>query len=277
MRKYLKKIFEEYRRYFVLLFFLFVSLAFLPMNRGEKLRNIKRYAFGSFAYLTYVENQIAELFTNAEEIERLQKQNARLMLENNLLREYALENSELKRMLEFRDTTELPLLPAKVISKLVSSIQGNLIIDRGENDGVKAAMPVITPEGLVGIVVRTAADFSVVRTLQNTNFKLAVEIQRNRFKGIMGWDGKNLFIKNVPTSANIKAGDRVVTSDFSTLLPPRISIGITLKPEKTVSGLLSNVLVKPFVDFTSVKNLFVVKVLQNPELNKVKLNLLSGE
>ena len=277
MRKYLKKIFEEYRQYFVLLFFLFVSLAFLPMNRGEKLRNIKRYAFGSFAYLTYVENQIAELFTNAEEIERLQKQNARLMLENNLLREYALENSELKRMLEFRDTTELPLLPAKVISKLVSSIQGNLIIDRGENDGVKAAMPVITPEGLVGIVVQTAADFSVVRTLQNTNFKLAVEIQRNRFTGIMGWDGKNLFIKNVPTSANINAGDRVVTSDFSTLLPPRISVGITLKPEKTVSGLLSNVLVKPFVDFTSVKNLFVVKVLQNPELNKVKLNLLSGE
>jgi rod shape-determining protein MreC len=277
MRKYFKKIFEEYRQYLVLLILLFISLAFLPLNRGDKLRNIKRYAFGSFAYLTYLENQIADFFTDTEEIERLQKQNARLMLENNLLRGYALENDELKKALAFRDSARFPLLPAKVISKLLSPIQGNLIINRGENDSVKVGMPVITPEGLVGVIVETSSEFSVVRTLQNTNFKLAVEIQRNRFTGIMGWNGTNLFIKNVPTSANIKPGDRVITSDISTLLPPQISVGITLEADKTVSGLLSNVYVKPFVDFASVKNLFVIKVLQNPELNNVKLNLLSGE
>ncbi|NOX19237.1 MAG: rod shape-determining protein MreC [Chlorobi bacterium] len=277
MRKYLKKILEERRQYFVLVVLLFISLAFLPLNKGEKLRNIKRYAFGTFAYLTYLENQIAEFFTNTKEIERLQKQNAHLMLENNLLREYALENRELRKMLSFQDSSAYPLLPAKVISKLISSIQGNLIIDRGENDGVKTGMPVITPEGLVGLVVETFSEFSIVRTLQNSNFKLAVEIQRNRFAGILGWDGINLFIKNVPTSVIVKEGDRVITSDIGTLLPPQISVGVTMKPEKTVSGLLGNIFVKPFVDFSSVKNLFVVKVLQNPKLNDVKLNLLSGE
>ncbi len=277
MRKYFKKILGEYRQYFVLLILLFVSLSFLPLNNGEKLRNVKRYAFGAFAYITFLENQVTEFFTNTGEIEPLQKQNARLTLENNLLREYALENAELKQMLDFRDSSSFPLLPAKVISKLVSSIQGNFIINRGENDSVKTGMPIITPEGLVGIVVETSADFSVVRTLQNTNFKLAVEIQRNRFTGIMGWNGKNLFIKNVPTSAGIRAGDRVITSDISALLPPRISIGITLQPEGAVSGLLSDVYVKPFVDFSKVKNVFVVLVLQNSELNGVKLNLMSGE
>lgn len=277
MWKTIKNFFFAFKHYILLVVLLFVSLSFLPLNKGSKLTNIKRYAFGTFSFLSVGLEKIADIFKDQEEILKLKELNARLMLENNLLRNYALENSELKSLLNYKDTSGSNLIAASVISKLVSSVQGNLIINVGESDSVIIGMPVINERGLIGIVKETSDNYSVVRTIQNIDFKLTVEIQRSRFKSIMNWNGKQLYLSNVPTTADIKVGDRIVSSSFSTFLPPSIPVGVVTSMEQTVSGLLGEVYIEPFVEFSSIKNLFVLQVIKSIELEGIELNFLKME
>lgn len=274
MFKLLIKFTKIYRDYLVTAILLLISLSVIPLNNHSSLNTLKTYAFGSFAFVTAAVNEITGIFSDDEKVAQLRKRNAELMLENNLLREFALENNELKRLLNYYEESEYPLIPATVVSKLVSDVQGNFIINTGSEDSVQVGMPVINEFGLIGIVTETSNNFSVVRTFTNTDFKVAVKDQRSNYEGILTWDGKKLFIKNVPTTADLQVGDRLVTSEFSSLIPPFIPVGIIYKKETTLYGLLSKVYVEPFVDLPRIRNLLVLKVIKSREVKDMEMNLL---
>jgi rod shape-determining protein MreC len=274
MKNIISSFFQNYKEYIVAALLLIVSLSLVPLNEDPSLRKIKRLSFGSFAVINNLISEFQHIFINESEILRLKKLNAELMLRNNMLREYGLENAELKRLLSLKDTAEYPLIPARVISKLVSRVDGNFIINAGVRDSVSAGMPVINDHGLIGIVIESSDDFSVVRTLSNMNLRLTVKNQRSNTQGILSWNGKELIIKNVPTTADIEIGDRIVISEFSTILPPSIPVGIVVENQSKISGLLSDVIVSPFVDLNSVKNLFVIGIVQSKQVNELELNLL---
>ena len=82
-------------------------------------------------------------------------------------------------------------------------------------------------------------------------------------------------MKNVPATADINNGDRVVTSVLSTILPPSIPIGLVVNKESNISGLLSDILIKPFVDVSSVKNVFILSAVRSNQIDSLELNLLS--
>ena len=117
----------------------------------------------------------------------------------------------------------------------------------------------------------------ILSSLENSNLKLAVRDQRSNVNGILTWDGVQLVLQNIPTTDDVKAGDRIVTSAFSTIVPPQIPVGIVLKKETTISGLLSNVVVEPYVNLKALRNVFVMKLIQSKQLDSLELNLLKKE
>lgn len=273
MKKIFKNVFENFKEYFLVVTLLIISLSILSLNEKPEIKKIKSYSFGAFAVFNSVVSDIINLFGNQKKMDELRKLNAELMLKVNSLREHGLENVKLKNMLGFKDTTKIPLIPARVISTLISKTQGNFITNVGIQDSVKVGMPVITEKGLVGIIYNTAEDYSMVRTLYNSNFKVAVRNQSSNVDGILSWDGTMLVIKNIPTTYDMKPGDRIISSDFSTIVPPQIPIGLIEKKESSVSGLLSNIIVKPFVDIRSVRNVFVMRMFPDKQIHKLEFNL----
>ena len=235
------------------------------------------YALGSLAVFNSLVSDFAEIFSPQGELVSAKKENAELMLKLNMLREYGLENNELKNLLSFNDTSGYPLVAGKVVSRLVSKVQGTFIINIGRSDSILVGMPVINNKGLVGLVTDISNDFSVVRTLQNSNLKLAVKDQRSNINGVISWDGIQLLIKNIPVTSDIMQGDRIVTSEFSTIVPPEIPVGIVSNKSNTVSGLLSRVTVQPFVEFDQIKNVFVLQLVQSSQIDSLELNLLRKE
>lgn len=274
MKKIFKNLFENFKEYFLVVSLLIISLSILSLNDKPEIRKIKSYSFGTFALFNSLTSKAVDIFSNQNEILELKKVNAELMLKVNSFREYGLENLKLKKMLDFKDTSNVPLVSARVISTLISKTQGNLIINVGSIDSVKTGMPVITDQGLVGIIVNVSKDFSLVRTLYNNNFKIAVRNQSSNVDGILGWDGIMLIIKNIPTTYEMNPGDRIISSDFSTLVPPQIPIGIIIKKENSVSGLLSNIIVKPFTEIRSVRNVFVMSIKPAKQIQVLESNIL---
>ncbi|MGE5403096.1 MAG: rod shape-determining protein MreC [Ignavibacteriales bacterium] len=276
MRGILTKFWHGYKEYIILVVLLVLSLVLLSLNNKPAIKKVKTFSFGGFAIFTSGVSKVVEPFQTAFEVRKLREANAQLMLQVNRLREYGIQNEELKKQLALKDSVNYPLIPARIVSKYISTSQGNFTINAGENENIRVGMPVINSQGLLGTVISVTKDFSIIRTLRNRELKFAVKNQRSRYDGILEWNGKELTIKNVPKTFDMEVGDRIVTSDFSTKFPPSIPVGVVAGGNKDKTGIFNNIIVNPYVDFVRVENVFVIGFIPSVQKNNLELNLIKN-
>jgi len=274
MSHFFRIIFDRFKEYIVLIIFLVISLTLIPLNENSSVKNMRLFSLGIFAAINSSLSSITDFTSNTDYVYQLEMRNAELMLNINKLRKYGLENEKLTKILQFFQNSKMELIAAKIVSRLVSKISGYLIISKGSNEGVEKGMPVLTDEGLIGIVMDVAQDYSTVRTYENSLFKLAVKNERSNVDGILNWDGRKLVIKNVPTTEDMEVGDRVIVSELSSIIPPSIPIGIIADKESTISGILSNIIVEPYTNIIDLKNVLVLQTVKDNQLDSLELNLI---
>lgn len=274
MLNFLRRFIYQFKEYILVAVLVIISLSLLSGNEKSGVKKLRTFALGNFALLNELLDSISDIFTSAPAYDDLKSENAKLMLELNRLRKKGVENNNLRSMLNLQDTSKYKLLAVDVVSKLVNRIQGSFIINKGKKDNILIGMPVIAPQGLVGIISEVADDYSVAKILFNSSLNIAVTIQRINIDGILSWNGRELIIKNIPTTYEIEIGDGVETSDFSSLFPPNIPIGIVSKKEEIALGLLHTLSVQPFADIRSLSNLFVVLVVPSIKINHLEMNLM---
>ncbi|MDQ7816992.1 MAG: rod shape-determining protein MreC [Melioribacteraceae bacterium] len=270
----LRRFIYQFKEYFLVAILIIISLSLLSSNDKPGIKKLRTFALGNFAVLSEMVNSVTNIFTSEPSYSELKSENAKLMLELNRLRKKGLENNNLRSMLALEDTSKYKLIAADVISKLVNRIQGNFILNKGIKDNIKIGMPVIAPQGLVGIISEVTDNYSVAKMLFNSSLNIAVTLQRINVDGILSWNGRELIIKNIPTTYEIEIGDGVETSDFSSLFPPNIPIGIVSKKEEIALGLLHTLSVQPFADIRSLGNLFIVQIVPSIQINQLEMNLI---
>lgn len=272
MFRFLSRAWEEYKEYIILILLLVISLVTLSLNQKPGVKKVRAVAFGTFASATSVISDVINTAKVQSENERLRRVNAELMLQVNKLREYAILNEELKGLVGLKDTFNYPLIPATIVSKSFTKSQSTITINVGENSGIKPGMPVINDRGLIGIVNSISEDYSIARTLKNIDLKITVKDERSRVDGILKWNGEDLVIVDVPKTYDIEPGDRIISSELSSIVPVPIPIGIVTGLSKVEMGIFNEVKVKPFVDFIKVENVFVLGIVQSKQKNDLELN-----
>jgi len=272
MFKLFSNVWNQFREYLVLVSLVLISLSLLTQNNNTQVQKVRALAFGSFATVTSVFYDVFNITQLKNENQALRKLNAEMMIQVSMLREYGILNAELKGMLGIKDTTSLPLLPAAIVSKSLSITQNTITLNAGTNEGIKPGMPVLSYRGLVGIIQTCSENFSIARTIKNVDLKLTVKNEKKRLNGIMKWDGEKLVIVDVPRTYDFDVGDRIVTSEISSIVPVPIPVGIVSKIEEDKTGLLNLILIKPFEEVLSVENIFVLMMVENAEKNNLELN-----
>ncbi len=277
MLKIIKKIAADYKEYILLVALLLVSLLFLSNSNKPQIKRLQAVAFGNFAFVNSIVSDIGNWFALSSEVREMKKQNADLMMRLDILKQHESENAELKKMLGLRDSVKYNLQAATVVSKLSGSLQGNFIINAGKEEKIERGMPVITSFGLIGIISDVDTNFSVVKTIKNASLNIAVTDGRSKVDGILSWDGRNLVIRNIPTTYDIQAGDSFSTSEFSTILPPSIPVGKVISQQTNSEGLMKDVYIEPYTDFHFVKNVFVVKLIFSKQIDNLEMNLFKNK
>jgi len=277
MFRFFSKIWNEFKEYIILVLLLILSLVTLSLNEKPGIKKVHSLAFGAFASVTSVISNVINTAKVESENERLRRVNAELMLQVNKLREYAVVNQQLKKLLEIKDSLSYPLIPAKVVSKSLTKSQSTITINIGSKNGVKPGMPVINDLGLVGIINSTSDDYSIARTLKNIDLKITVKDERSRVDGIMKWNGEDLVIINVPKTYDIEPGDRIISSELSSIVPVPIQVGVVLGLTKVGEGIFNEVKIKYDVDFVSVENVFVIGIVESKEKKNLELNFYKRE
>jgi len=272
MFKLFSNVWNQFREYLVLVSLVIISLSLLTQNNNPQVQKVRAVAFGSFATVTSVFYDLFNITQLKNDNQILRKLNAEMMIHLSMLREQGILNRELKGMLGIKDTTSLPLMPATIVSKSLSITQNTITINAGIKEGIKPGMPVLSYRGLVGIIQTCSENFSIARTIKNVDLKLTVKNENKRLNGIMKWDGEKLVIVDVPRTFDFDVGDRIVTSEISSIIPIPIPVGIVSNIEEDKTGLLNLIHIKPFEEVLSVENVFILMRVENAEKNNLELN-----
>ena len=272
MFRFLSYVWNRFKEYFILTLLVILSLTLLTQNNNPQVQKVRAIAFGSFASVSSIFYDLFNITQLKNENKILRQINAELMLQLSTLREQGILNRELTGMLGYKDTSSLPLTPATIVSKSLSITQNTITINEGTLKGIKPGMPVISYKGLVGIIQTCSDNFSIARTLKNVDLKLTVKNEKNRLNGIMKWDGEKLMIVDVPKTYDFDIGDRIVTSEMSSIIPVPIPVGIVSKIEEERTGILNLIHVTPFEEVMTVEHVFVLMIVDNYEKNNLELN-----
>lgn len=277
MIRFFVSVWESFKEYIVLVILLIISLILLSQNSSQGIQKVRSIAFGTFASVTTVFTDIFNISNLKSENENLRRTNAEMMLHLSRLREYAIVNEDLKGLLALKDSSKFPLIPATIVSKSLTKSQGTITLNAGKNQSVKVGMPVITDKGLVGIIYSISDNYSIARTLTNVDLKVTVKSERTRENAVMKWNGEWLVMINVPKTFDLKKGDRIVTSEISSIIPFPLPVGLVYEIGNVEKGIFNEVRVYPFVDFQKVENVFILGIVKSREIDDLEFNLLSRQ
>src|SRR5712691_8886513 len=132
----------------------------------------------------------------------------------------------LERLLEMRQHLNLTTTAAEIIGAAATPDFRTVTIDKGTRDGLRPDMAIIAPAGVVGRIVVPSARSAKVQLLIDRNAAAGVLIERSRAQGVVIGAGEDrLRLENVSESADIVAGDTVVTSGIEGIYPKGFVIG----------------------------------------------------
>ncbi len=194
-----------------------------------------------------------------KENEQLKRQVADLQRENDQMKEMMLAHERLRKLLQFKETLSTAVVAAEVVGRDPSSWFKSLTINKGEKDGIQKGMAVISPEGVIGQIFKTAPSSSIVLLVTDYNSAIDAIIQRTRAKAIVAGKGDNRCqLKYLLRSEDVVEGDRVVTSGLAGNFPKGLMIGEIKKVDKRGHGIFQNAELVTSVDFTRLEEVLVI-------------------
>lgn len=201
----------------------------------------------------------------------------RLKEENDALRQQVLqnqfavrENAGLRGLLDFRDGPAFPRdyegLAASVIARPAGAFAQAIVVAVGAKDGVTVNAPVVTEDGLVGLVTRVTSRTSRVTLLSDEQLAVSALDVKSHAAGVVRHgraSAGTLILDLVPKEEVVEVGDTVVTagwrsSKLASLYPKGIQIGKVTSVGQTDTDLYKQVQVTPFADLSSLDAVLVL-------------------
>jgi len=175
-------------------------------------------------------------------------------------REAVATNARLRKLLDFKNTIDLPTVSAQIVGKDPSLWFRSVVVDRGSTDGVLKGMPVVTGDGIVGQVYSTSPHFAKVLLSIAPSSALDVLLQESRERGILKGTGKNTYrLEYVLKTIEVAEGDHVVTAGYGGLFPTGVPVGVVTRVEKKRRGMFLDIEVTPAVDFDTLEDLLIIE------------------
>jgi len=272
--------FLKRRTIFIVLVLLFIAIQLFSLDLDEKNSQTPAAKFVlTLAYypqklvssvakgMTGVWNDYIRLVNLNEENVRLKDEISRLRREKFELSEAGVQNTRLRKLLEFREESSYPAVSANVIGASPSILRSQVIIvDKGTRDGIIEGMPVASFDGIVGRILLAGDRSSEVLLITDPVSAVDAYIHRTRARGIVKGTGAGCEMDYIEKKSDVSEGDKVISSGKDGFFPKGVVIG-------TVTGISSkgsfiNAEVSPHVHLNSLEE---VLIIQKP-VNSLVLN-----
>lgn len=200
----------------------------------------------------------------SQENEQLREENRKLIEQMVDYENYKHENESLKEQLGIQEENpQWETMTASVIGRDPSDQFYSFTIDKGTLDGVSYQDPVITADGLVGIVSEVGPVFAKVTTILDVRLNVACQDVRTQDVATISGDiemaqqGK-CKMSLIPRESGIAKGDIVQTAGTSGLYPQGIVVGRVSNVGFEPQGTMMYAVVEPANDIKSIKDVVII-------------------
>jgi rod shape-determining protein MreC len=184
----------------------------------------------------------------------LRSDNARLQAQLRLaefkLQRYEALEAETQRLRELRDNTAGVadrFIIGNVMDVDLDAFRERVLVDKGARDGVFVGQAVLDSGGVFGQVARVEELTSEVILVSDPAHAIPVQINRNGLRTIAVGTGdtSRLKLPYLPTSADVVAGDLLVTSGLGGGFPPGYPVGTVAAVKRDPAQSLADVDIRP--------------------------------
>ncbi len=197
--------------------------------------------------------EISGIYNVREENLLLKLEKDRLLKWQVIARKLDAENKNLRNLLNFPAEPLAGFITARVIADTGGAFANSVVINVGENSGVRKGQSTITGEGLLGRVTDVGKRSSRVLLITDLNSRIPVVIQSSQARAIMA--GNNTHqprLIHLTPGALVSRGDLIVTSGHGGAFPPGIPVGLV------ASVNVNGTSIEPFVDRFRVTHLRIL-------------------
>jgi rod shape-determining protein MreC len=181
--------------------------------------------------------------------ENLDLKAAQLLLKAQVQRLSAIEteNNQLKALTSTSSKIQGKVLIAQILAVDSDPFVNQVSLDKGSYEGVYVGQPVLDANGLMGQIIQVGPLTSRVLLVNDPHNGVPVLNTRNGVRAIAAGDSytRKLHLLNVPQTADIKAGDMLVTSGLGENFPEGYPVGKVNSVVKDPGLQFSTIIVEP--------------------------------
>lgn len=181
------------------------------------------------------------------------------------------EEFELKRLRQLYELDQEYGQYEKVGARVIANDSSNWFqvfrIDKGSKDGIAVDMNVVAGGGLVGIVTDVGANYATVRAIIDDSSRVSSMAIQSGDGCIVAGDltlfkEGRLRITNILKDSDVKDGDKIVTSNISSVFLPGILVGYAADVTNDTNNVTKSGYLIPAAEFDSLQEVLVITDLK---------------
>lgn len=246
---------------YVVVFVLLVALSALLMSRTSYYQGSKLVAWSNSVAGGWYQgvHSVGGYFDLKGENDRLAAENARLRAQ--------MESSYISytdSVFTVNDTTynqRYSYTEARVIKNSWSQQNNYIMINKGRSHGIKVDQAVISPEGIVGVVMSVSKNFATIMPVLHSDSRNSVKVKRTGISGSLVWDGKDYryaLVVDVPATHQFEDNDTIVTSGLANDFPEGVPVGYVVEAEPLSGSGFYRVKIRLATDFNKLDHVYVI-------------------
>jgi len=205
--------------------------------------------------------------TLEKENEALKLRQAELSLLANQSALLAVENQNLRNLLDLQKKVAFKTVPVEILFNPPNPISQRVVINRGENQGLRLGSPIANDMGILGQVVRLYDNSAEVSLLEDRDFAVPVLVARNGLRAAVVGSGRGqlLQLRYLPVASDLEVGDTLLTSGVDGVYPPGFAVAVITKIERNLDQNSANVFCSPIAEVN--RHLQALALIYNPQLD----------
>jgi len=166
----------------------------------------------------------------------------------------------LRALLDLSRNATTQSIPAEVQYGMRDPFTQKVVIGRGSQQGVQNGSPVVSEDGMVGQVTRVFPMQSEVTLLTDKDQAVPVEVVRTGLRSIVYGTpaGDTLELRFVPISADVVAGDELVTSGLDGVYPQGLPVAKVVRVDKQADTAFARVVCAPVAAVRGARDVLVL-------------------
>jgi rod shape-determining protein MreC len=209
-----------------------------------------------------VSNAVREYTNLKVENENLAEENVKLNELVTLLRQQNTQNAPIGYYADSVYASRFKFTVAKAIKSELYHVDNYITIDKGTKDGIRPGMGVLSPTGIVGRVRSCSENFSVVTSILHSQFMISTRLTSSNEIGTAKWSGnstESIDLDDISRYKPVAVGDTAVTSNFNSVFPPDIMVGIVKNVKVRADQTFFDIELTLSTDFRNLSYVYIVE------------------